>query len=291
VQPASLLTQGGSNVTTDQQSRQRALVDKLLSEYKPGAQGSSVDTDRIRSIVIADPDLAAEIFPALLRWNLENAVGIWGLLFIVAMVYEKECSDDSLSVLLRTSAHDANVALPSVLSYTPHDTPANKSKVVELQMAEADVRAGDAHRVLTTMKIEGMSNELRERVMGNCIISFPASNDPRPIQRIPEIRRFVADLHQRMRYFPMYLNFENKYSMHLVYFGCLADETATLVSGSEVQFNMLHSSCVSRMRESLNAIRNTCRPLGLDWKLSVREILAVFDVNTLRSVFGKDWEV
>ena len=202
VQPASLLTQGGSNVTTDQQSRQRALVDKLLSEYKPGAQGSSVDTDRIRSIVIADPDLAAEIFPALLRWNLENAVGIWGLLFIVAMVYEKECSDDSLSVLLRTSAHDANVALPSVLSYTPHDTPANKSKVVELQMAEADVRAGDAHRVLTTMKIEGMSNELRERVMGNCIISFPASNDPRPIQRIPEIRRFVADLHQRMRYFP-----------------------------------------------------------------------------------------
>jgi hypothetical protein len=277
-------------MTTDPSNRERALVDKLLAEYKPGARGSSVDTDRIRLIVAADPDLVAKVFPSLLRWNRENAAGIWGLLFVLAMVYEKECRDDSLSVLIRASAKEANVAVPSILSVTPHDKPAN-GKTVELQMAEADVRAGDAHRVLTTMKIETMPVEVRDRVMGNCIISFPVANDLRPIQKIPEVRQFVADLHKRMRYFPMYLNFDQKYKMHLVYFGCLADETATRASGNEIQVDMLHNSYITRMRESLHAIRDTCRPLGLDWKRSVRGILGPFDRNTRTTVFGKDWDV
>jgi hypothetical protein len=275
---------------SDQSSRSRALVDDLLAEYKPGPRGSSVDTDRIRSIVVKDPDLVAEVFPALLRWNRENAVGIWGLLFVIAIVYEKEYRDDSLSVLVKTAAHDANVSLPSALSYTPHTTP-TQPEVNVLEMAEADVRAGDAHRLLTVMNIETMSAEVRKRVIGNCTIAFPVNNDPRPIQRIPEVRRFVADLHHRMRYFPMYLNFDPKYSMHLVYFGCLADEAATEVQGDNVGLNMLHGSLIALMKESLVAIRNTCNRQGLEWKPLVRGMLAIFDVKMRRSQFGRDWDV
>jgi len=277
-------------VTSEQPNRRRALVDILLAEYKQGPRGSSVDTDRIRSIIAADPDLVAEVFPALLRWNRESAVGIWGLLFVIAMVYEKEYRDDSLSVLVKSAAHEANVSLPSVLSYTPHEK-ASQPEINVLEMAEADVRAGDAHRLLTVMSIETMSAEVRERVIGNCTITFPVDNDPRPIQRIPEVRRFVADLHRRMRYFPMYLNFDPKYSMHLVYFGCLADEAATQVQGDNVGLNLLHGSLIARMKESLEAIRSTCNRECLDWKPLVHRMLAIFDVDVRRSQFGKDWDV
>lgn len=277
-------------MTGEQPNRRRALIDTLLAEYKQGPRGSSVDTDRIRSIITADPDLVAEVFPALLRWNRENAVGIWGLLFVIAMVYQKEYRDDSLSVLVKSAAHEANVSLPSVLSYTPHEK-ASQPEINILEMAEADVRSGDAHRLLTVMSIETMSAEVRKRVIGNCTITFPVDNDPRPIQRIPEVRRFVADLHRRMRYFPMYLNFDPKYSMHLVYFGCLADEAATQVQGDNVGLNLLHGSLIGRMKESLEAIRSTCNRESLDWKPLVRGMLAIFDVDVRRSQFGKDWDV
>lgn len=277
-------------MTADQASRSRALVDKLLAEYKAGTKGMSADTDRIRSIIIEDPDLVAGVFPALLQWNREHSSGVWGLLYVVAVLYEREYQDDSLSILLNTAAREANVTLPSVLSYTPHKESV-EPKVNMLQMAEADVRAGDAHRVLTVMSIETMSTEVRERVIGNCTITFPVDNDSRPIQRIPEVRRFVADLHRRMRYFPMYLNFDRKYRMHLVYFGCLADEAATQVQGDNVGLNMLDCSLIARMKESLEAIRNTCNRQGLDWKPLVRGMLAIFDVNMRRTLFGRDWDV
>lgn len=277
-------------MTADHTSRSRALVEKLLDEYKAGAKGSSVDTDRIRSIIIEDADLLAGVFPALLQWNREHSAGIWGLLYVVALVYEKEFQDDSLSILLKSAAHEAGVTLPSVLSYTPHGLPI-EPKVNILEMAEADVRAGDAHRLLTVMNIETMSTAVRERMIGNCTIAFPVNNDPRPIQRIPEVRRFVADLHRRMRYFPIYLNFDPKYSMHLVYFGCLADEVAIVVQGENVAINLLHSSCIARMKESFESIRTTCNRQAIDWKPLVRGMLAIFDVNIRRTQFGRDWDV
>ncbi len=240
--------------------------------------------------MVADPDLVARVFPALLRWNREHDVGIWGLLFVVAMVYEEEYVDDSLSVLVRTAAREASVSVPSVLSNSPH-TPPMQPKVNVLQMAEADVRAGDAHRLLTVMNIDTMSAEVRERMIGKCTITFPVDNDPRPIQRIPEVRRFVADLHRRMRYFPMYLNFDPKYSMHLVYFGCLADEAATQVQGDNVGLNLLHGSVIARMKESLEAIRDTCNRQDLDWKPLVCRMLAIFDVKMCRTQFGSDWDL
>jgi hypothetical protein len=158
-------------------------------------------------------------------------------------------------------------------------------------MAAEDVKAGDAHRVLMTMRLERMPTEMREQIIGKCIISFPASGDPRPIQRIPEVRRFVADLHKRMRHFPLFLNFDPKHLMHLVYFGCLADEQATRVQGTDVALDMLDQSFVQRMGESLTAIRDVCRPLKLDWHPSVRQILAVYDRPTRRSLFGRDWDI
>jgi hypothetical protein len=268
----------------------RALVDSLLAEYKPGTQGSSVDTDRIRSIILSNPDLVAEVFPSLLRWNRECDARVWGLLFVVAMVYKIECDDDSLSILLTTAANEANVALPSILSMTPNE-PKHQPKLVILEAAADDLKAGDAHRILTTMRVETMSVDARKNILGKCVLSFPVDNDPRPIQRIPEIRRFVSDLHKRMRYFPMYLNFDPKLSMHLVYFGCLADEAATVWKGSQIGFNMLHSSVVSKMKEALPAVKETCVPLKLDWKDSVRSILSPFDHATRKSIFGKEWDV
>jgi hypothetical protein len=281
---------GGLTVNGDPSDPKRALVDRLLAEYKPNSKGSSVDSDRIRSVVLDNPDLIAETFPPLLRWNREHNVGIWGLLFVVAMVYKAECGDDSLEILLNTAANEAKVKLPSVLSYTPNN-PAPQPKVVVLETAKDDIRAGDAHRMLTVMRIDTMSPEVREKILGKCVITFPVDNDPRPIQRIPEVRRFVADIHKRMRYFPMYLNFDPKLEMHLVYFGCLAEESATEWQGAQIGINLLHRSVTIKIKEALTAIREVCVPLGLYWKQPVREILLPFDHAVRQSVFGNEWDV
>jgi hypothetical protein len=270
--------------------RQRALVEKLMTEYQQQTQGSAVDVSRIRALVLDDPELIAQVFPAMLQFNVQHGIGIWGLLYVVAGVYEKELADDSLSVLMNNAANEARVTLPKVLSMTASET-AVTNRIVELQMAEQDVQAGDAHRVLTTMRLERMPAEIRERTIGRCIISFPVAADPRPIQRIPEVRRFVADLHDRMRYFPFYLNFDRKYAMHLVYFGCLADEDAIQVKGTDVRLDMLNESFVLKVTESLQAIRETCRSLNLNWQRSARQILAVYDESIRRSRFGEKWEV
>jgi hypothetical protein len=274
----------------DPSNPRHVLFDRLLAEYKPSSKGSSVDSDRIRSIVLDNPDLVAEIFPPLLRWNREHNVGLWGLLFVVAMVYKAECHDDSLEALLNTAANEANVKLPSVLSYAPHN-PAPQAKVVVLETAKDDIQAGDAHRMLTVMRIDTMSPEVREKILGRCVITFPVDNDPRPIQRIPEVRRFVADIHKRMRYFPMYLNFDPKLEMHLVYFGCLAEESATEWRGTQIGINLLHRSVTTTIKESLVAIREACIPLGLDWKQPVRSILSPFDRAVRKSAFGNEWDV
>lgn len=274
----------------DPSDPKRALVDRLLGEYKPASKGSSVDSDRIRSIVLSNPDLVAEVFPALLRWNREHNVRIWGLLFVVATVYKAEFEDDSLEILLKTAANEAKVTLPSVLSVTPNN-PIPEPRVVVLQAAEEDVRSGDAHRILTVMRIDAMSPEMRTRMIAKCIITFPVDNDPRPIQRIPEVRRFVADLHNRMRYFPIYLNFDPKLQMHLVYFGCLAEESATEWRDGQIGINLLHRSVTSKMKEALIAIRDICIPLGLDWKWAVRGILSPFDHTVRESCFGSEWDV
>lgn len=138
----------GGLMTDDLSNRKNARSSTSCSlKYQPGPKGSTVDTDRIRSILLEDPELA-------LCRHL-------GLLAVVAMEYEKTYRDDSLAVLLKNSALEANIPTPKILSFTPRESP-NKSQVVELQMAEGDVRAGDAHRILTQMRIEGMSTELRQ---------------------------------------------------------------------------------------------------------------------------------
>lgn len=277
-------------MSSDRPHRRQALVEQLLREYQPHSSGSAVDSDRIRQVIMADPDGVAEVFPALLKWNIDHDVKIWGLLFVIAKVYEIECHDDGLATTLTNAATTAGVTLPKVLSFTAHDAkPPNQ--IIDLQMAAADVRAGDAHRLLTTMAVSGMSADVRTRVIGNCILSFPVDGDPRPIQHIPEVRRFVADVHKRMRYFPLYLSFDVKYKMHLVYFGCLADEEATTVTGGAVALNLLHDSFVLRTREALQAIVDACDPLQLDWRTAVRQILSVFDQDTQRNLFGRGWQV
>jgi hypothetical protein len=118
------------------------------------------------------------------------------------------------------------------------------------------------------MRIDTMSPEMRTNILGKCVIIFPVDNDPRPIQRIPEVRRLVADLHKRMRYFPVYLNFDPKLQMQLAYFGCLAEEGATEWKEGQIGINLLHTSVTTKMTETLTAIRDVCIPLGLDWKLT-----------------------
>ena len=58
----------------DPSNPRHVLFDRLLAEYKPSSKGSSVDSDRIRSIVLDNPDLVAEIFPPL-RVAIAQAAG------------------------------------------------------------------------------------------------------------------------------------------------------------------------------------------------------------------------
>jgi hypothetical protein len=130
-----------------------------------------------------------------------------------------------------------------------------------------------------------MHIEVREKLLGHCIITFPVDEDPRPIWSIPEVRNFVADLHQKLPYFPMYLNLDSRLGQHLTYFGCLADPSALQTQGPLTQFDVANPSVIERVRESAQAIRAVCQKNGIPYKSILESLLAIYPFEQRHELF------
>ncbi|HWM69793.1 MAG TPA: hypothetical protein VNO35_24660 [Steroidobacteraceae bacterium] len=268
------------------EDRGKQVLTELFEACSANEQGQSrVDGAKITTVVRRDPAAVAFAVQKILTSPLAGQVG-WSMWLVTAKVFEHEHGDDSLVVMVEAAAAAAGAKLPRVLSSTPHE-PEPQRKLLVLQMAEADVAAGDAHRMLMVMRLEGLSTELRAKMLGNCIITFPALGDDRPVQHIRRVRAFVADLHRRMPYFPVFLDFDDRHGMRMVYFGCLADTAATEVRpDGAVGTNMGDPSVLEAIKTSLVGIRRACSPLGIDWKPCAEAMIAPYDAEIRRTLLG-----
>ena len=270
----------------DLEDRAKQVIAELLDARLTAEDGhTQIDASRVRDVVRRDPDAVAFAIEKIMSSPHAGIIG-WGVWMITAYVFEAEYDDDNLMVLVESAAAAAGQKLPEIKELRPHQ-PAADDKFIELQMAEADVAAGDAHRLLMLLRLDAMAPEMRRKLIGKVIITFPAAGDPRPIQHIPRVRAFVADLQRRLPYFPLFLSLEPAHHMQLVYFGCLADAAATKVGpDGALGLDAYHPSVIEATRHALAAIRDACTPLQIDWSGCAAGLLAPYDESTRRSLLN-----
>jgi len=268
------------------EDRAKQVIAELLDACGTAEDGrSEIDAGRVSDVVRRDPDAVAFAVEKIMSSPHASAAG-WGVWMITAYAFEAEFDDDSLVVLVESAAAAAGQKLPEIREMRPQQRE-QPEKLVMLQMAEADVAAGDAHRLLMLLRLDTMPPEMRQKLIGKVIITFPAAGDPRPVQHIPRVRAFVADLQRRLPYFPLFLNFDPAHGMQMVYFGCLADLEATKVGpGDVVGVNAYHPSVLEPTRRALAAIREACAPLQIDWDACAQALLAPYDEETRQSLLS-----
>jgi hypothetical protein len=271
----------------DIEDRARQFVVKLVAACSADEQGRTrVDTNLVLAEVRRDPEAVTFAAQRILASGRANSAG-WSMWMVTARVFEEEYEDDSLVVLVESAAAAAGETLPGVVSSSPVRLE-EQNKLIILEMAEADLVAGDAHRILMDMRLESMSADLRSKLIGNCIIAFPALGDERPVQHIPRIRAFVADLHRRMPSFPLFLDFHPQLSMRMVYFGCLANIEATMVRPDGlISTDLAHPAVLAATREALVGVHRACTLFNIDWKPHLEAILAPYDLELREKLLGE----
>lgn len=260
-------------------ARSKTILDELADMYKTLPDGSrGVDTAEVQKMVRRDPDAVANVLRVVLANGGGSAIG-WGLCAVVAATFNVEHEDDSLNVLVKKAADAEGATIPSIRRVIPHagadgdpPTPLNA-----LQIPEGDVASGDAYRLAHLFRLKNLNADLRKRMFGNCLLSFPAHGDPRPVQHIERIRAYIGDLHRRVPYFPIFLTLDPAARMWMMYFGCLADPQATCVlPGDRVSFQGDHPTVLAALLESLAGVRHACTELGIDAQPYLRGLVAPF---------------
>jgi hypothetical protein len=264
----------------------KQVAEEMISARKSSEEGSAVDASRIREIVAKDPDAVAGAFPLMIRSSEASGFRIWGLLTVVAETYKFVTEgDDSLVLMLDEAMSRAGVERPKArITETPCGGTGTAVPIV-LQMAAEDVKAGSAYRMARFLSLKGMDTEVREKLLGRCIITFPVDEDPRPIWHISEVRNFVADLHRKLPYFPIYLNLDPRLNQHLTYFGCLADEAALQPQGPLTRLDLANPSVIECIRESAQAIRAACKENEIPCKPILESLLGIYPIEQRHALF------
>lgn len=271
--------------------RAKSVMERLIPLYQEHPQGGmAIDSQKVTEVVLNDPQAVLFGVRKALDSGFASKFG-WGLWLTVASVFDREFDDDSLMVAVKAAAAQAGEALPNIKIFLPHGTTNEKRqrKKVILEMAESDVRACDTFRMVKLLRLDALAPHAREQMFGNCIVTFPAYGDVRPVQHIPGIRAFVNKLHLDIPHFPLLLDLDPKHGMWMVYFGCLADAAATTtVSDDQFMFDAGHASVLAVLRSTLSGLRKACDPLRIDWIPCAEAILQPFEesvrVELLRHV-------
>jgi len=260
--------------------RAKLVMERLIPLYQEHPQGGmAIDSEKVTEVVRSDPQAVLFGVRKALDSGFASQFG-WGLWLTVASVFDQEFDDDSLMVAVKAAAAQAGEALPNMKAFLPHGTGNEKKqrKKVILEMAESDVRACDTFRMVKLLRLDAFAPHVREQMFGNCIVTFPADGDVRPVQHIPRIRAFVNKLHLDIPHLPLLLDLDPKHGMWMVYFGCLADAAATTtVSDDQFMFDAGHASVLTVIRSTLSGLRKACDPLRINWIPCAEAIVQPFE--------------
>ncbi len=263
--------------------RAKVAMERLIPLYENHPQGGmAIDTEKVTEVVRSDPQAIAFGVRKVIDGGFASQIG-WGLWLTVAYVFEKQFDDDSLMVAVKAAAERAGEQLPNMKAFFPHGTgdEAKQQKKVILQMAESDVAACDTYRMVKLLSLDTLAPHVREGMSGNCIVTFPADGDSRPVQLIPRIRAFVNKLQASVPHFPLFLDLDPEHGMWMIYFGCLADAGATkVISGDQFAFDGAHPSVLVVIRSTLRGLRKACEPFQIDWQPCAAAIVQPFEQST-----------
>jgi hypothetical protein len=253
-----------------------------LADHSKRLGGGKVGLDSlyVRRLVAEDPEAAAAAVFAYSEQGKQNPV-FFQMAMAIAAAYQVEFADDSLTQSVQqaiekhgppppihTAPREANQAVRSK----------NERALRQLGIAEQDLKKGNVADFVRLFSVETATPdqlEIRRQICGSCVLVFPSTDsDPRPVTLIPEVRRFITNLHDRMPYFPVYLNFHPKLGTFFLYFGCLADRAALSKDGTEIK--VTHDTVGIRVFESLTAIAGIAGRLGIDHKPVARSIVAPY---------------
>lgn len=263
--------------------RAKVAMERLILLYQDHPQGGmAIDTEKVTEVVRSDPQAVAFGVRTVMDSGFASQIG-WGLWLTVAYVFEKQFDDDSLMVAVKAAAARAGKPLPNIKAYFPHGTgnEAKQQKKVIFQVAESDVAACDTYRMVKLLSLKTLTPHVREGMFGNCIITFPADGDSRPVQLIPRIRAFVNKLQLNIPHFPLFLDLDPKHGMWMLYFGCLADADATkVIPGDQFMFDGAHPSVLVVIKSTLRGLRRACEPFQIDWLPCAAAIVEPFEEST-----------
>ena len=263
--------------------RAKVAMERLIPLYEDHPQGGmAIDTEKVIEVVRSDPQAVAFGVLTMIDGGFASKIG-WGLWLTVAYVFEQEFDDDSLIVAVTAAAARAGEPLPNMKAIFPHGTgnEEKQQKKVILQMAESDIAACDTYRMVKLLSLDTLAPHVREGMFGNCIVTFPADGDSRPVQLIPSIRAFVNKLQASVPHFPLFLDLDPQYGMWMIYFGCLADAAATkVIPGDQFTFDAAHPSVMVVIKSTLRDLQKACEPFEIDWLPCAAAIVQPFERST-----------
>lgn len=260
--------------------RAKVVMERLVPLYQAHPQdGMAINTEKVTEVVRSDPQAVAFGVRKVIDGGFASQIG-WGLWLTVAHVFEKQFDDDSLTVAVKAAAARTGEPLPNIKAFFPHApiNEAKQQKKVILQMADSDVATCDTYRMVKLLSLDTLAPHVREGMAGNCIVTFPADGDSRPVQLIPRIRAFVNKLQASAPHFPLFLDLDPQHGMWMMYFGCLADAKATkVISGDQFMFDGAHSSVLVVIKSTLRGLRKACEPFQIDWMPCATAIVQPFE--------------
>jgi hypothetical protein len=263
-----------------------AFLKKLLdSSTKQGQGKMGIRSDIVDTLVREDPESAANVVLAVCRKD-DVPSAFAQLAMAIAVAYKTALNDDSLVNEVNHAPWVNRISAPTVLA-DEQEAPAPKEEhpLLEvdstsfriLEVDKDDLQSGSVKNFVRILGVDEKSPELIAQLpelWGMCILVFPLDKDPRGVWDIPEARRFIANLHEAMPYFPAYLHFRQEFGMFMVYFGCLADPDA--LTGGNLDLN--HRSVTRRLSESLTAVGLLALNLGKDPRPVWRTMLSPLPV-------------
>jgi hypothetical protein len=247
-----------------------------------GGGRARLDSLEIRRIVAADPETAgAFVVAACKDGNFQLAVAL-------AAAYQVEFQDDTLMEMVRLAAQQAGEAADQDLarvSVEPREPGVpEKPEIRVLQVTPDDLTSGNVFNFVRLFSRDSFKPPSKAKALrGNCLITFPLDNDPRPVIQIPSARTFIQRLHQNVPHFPYFLVPDPRAEAMFVHLGCLAPESCY---HPRQGLDLSAEGLVRYLLEAMLAVKDFARHVGDDGRAVVRDLLAVYPAEIREELLG-----
>jgi hypothetical protein len=255
------------------------FITEIFQHGETAENTIKVDIGLVRRMVATDPDTAAAVVLArCMRAEKMQKPSLLQLAMIVAAAYQAEFHDDSLVLNVQESERTISKgAMPPIEFDTPEEQPISTDAVRILEIAPEDLRSCNINHVVELLSIDWADDKKLLDLLflwGKCVLTFPVDDDPRPVTRIPEVRQFIQRLNNALPYFPCYLDFHPDFGMFIMYFSCLAQESALLKEG--ISLNINDASVISSLLEAMRSVGEVAARMQLDPKPTWHAMLSPY---------------